>query len=673
MRLLYLLCWIPFHFSAHAQEDEKIKDAIEAFAEDNPEETDLSSLTDRLTNFQRHPINLNKTTPEQLKELFFLSPLQINNFFIYTAKNRLLDVLELQAIPGFDIATVNKVLPFVTLTNLSYTGTLKPKDLLFKSNHDLMLRYSSVLQQQKGFKDLTGSRYLGTPEKLLVRYRYNFMEILSATINMEKDPGESIISHKHGVDYLSANIALFKLGMIRKLVIGDYTLQFGQGLTLWSGFSFGKGPDVTSVAAKDIGLKPYTSTNEAAFFRGIASTIFMGGNINFTPFISVRKLDASLKALPDGSFTVSNINISGLHRTQTELKNQKSLKQQVYGAAVQYLTGNLNIGIIGYQSQYQHRFTTGNQSYNRYSFTGKKLENAGFHYNYTFRNIYLYGEIGHSSGAGHAIIHGAMASLSPKTSVVLLYRNYEKDYHNFFSKAVGEGTETSNEQGWYTGFNHKLPGNLTWSFYGDYFKFPWLKYRVGAPSSGFEALSQLDYVKRKVFKVTLRFKVERKQQNPDAGSSQESLEPLIKENYRLDWSWKISRKFNFHQRTEIANYQKGIKRKETGFLIFQDVDYTPLSARISANCRLAFFNTPSYNSRIYAYEDDVLYAGGSGVYAGKGFRSYVNSRYKLSRKADLWTKFALSVYSGVKTIGSGLDEIEGNKKSEFTLQLRYQL
>ncbi|WP_235972664.1 hypothetical protein [Pedobacter ghigonis] len=54
---------------------------------------------------------------------------------------------------------------------------------------------------------------------------------------------------------------------------GDYTLQFGQGLTLWSGFSFDKGPDVTSVAKKDLGLRPYTSTNEYSFFRGAAATI----------------------------------------------------------------------------------------------------------------------------------------------------------------------------------------------------------------------------------------------------------------------------------------------------------------------------------------------------------------------------------------------------------------
>ena len=192
-------------------------------------------------------------------------------------------------------------------------------------SHDLTLRYARLLQQQKGFKDLSGSRYLGTAEKLLLRYRYSFQEIVSAGMVMEKDAGERLFNRNSGMDHLSAHLALFKLGRIKKLVLGDYSLQFGQGLTLWSGFAFGKGPDVTSVAAKDLGLKPYTSANESVFFRGAATTINLIKNIDLTTFVSFRKLDASLKILPDGNFTLSNINSSGLHRTQTELKNRKSL------------------------------------------------------------------------------------------------------------------------------------------------------------------------------------------------------------------------------------------------------------------------------------------------------------------------------------------------------------
>ncbi|SMC37417.1 helix-hairpin-helix domain-containing protein [Pedobacter africanus] len=673
MRRLCVLFLLLVSLNGLAQEDEKIKDIIESLAENIPEDADLSELTEKLAHFRKHPINLNRTKPEELKNLVFLSAAQIASFFNYLNSNaKLLDVLELQAIPGFDITTINRLLPFVCLSSAEDYAQLKAKNLLTGGSHDLIVRYSRLMQQQKGFKALPGSRYLGSPEKVLLRYKYQFSNILSAALVMEKDAGETLFNKKTGMDHLSGHLAFFKLGRLKKLVLGDYSLQFGQGLTLWSGFAFGKGPDVTSVAAKDMGLKPYTSANEASFFRGTASTIDLGRNIHISPFVSYRKLDASLKALPDGSFTLSNINISGLHRTQTELKNKRTLGQLVYGGTLQYLSDNLNMGIIGYQSAYQHQFVTGTALYNKYAFTGQQLTNTGLHYNYTFRNTYFYGELAYSLGSGWAMVNGAVATLSPKLSAVLLYRHYSKDYHNFFSSAVGEGTEANNEQGWYAGINYSPIKSLTWSVYTDYFKFPWLKYRVDAASSGYEGLSQLSYIRAKIFKAVIRYKREQKLQNPDAASTVKGLLKVIKQSCRLEGNWKPDRKFSFQQRVEIVQYQKGDNPTETGFLVYQDVSYAPMSSRISGNMRLAYFNTPSYNSRIYAYEDDVLYGSGSGNYSGKGIRTYVNVRYRPFKKVGIWGRFAIYSYGGVETIGSGLDEIEGSKKTEVKLQLRCQ-
>ena len=673
MRRLCVLFLLLVGLNGLAQEDEKVKDIMESLAENVPEDADLSELTEKLAHFRKHPINLNSTRPEELKSLVFLTAAQIASFFNYLKSNtKLLDVLELQAIHGFDIATINRLLPFVSLSSAEDYAQLKTKNLLTGGSHDLILRYGRLMQQQKGFKALPGSRYLGSPEKVLLRYKYQFSNILSAALVMEKDAGETLFNKKTGMDYLSGHLAFFKLGRLKKLVLGDYSMQFGQGLTLWSGFAFGKGPDVTSVAAKDTGLKPYNSANEASFFRGTSSTIDLGRNIHFSPFISYRKLDASLKALPGGSFTLSNINISGLHRTQTELKNKRTLGQLAYGGALQYVSDNLGMGVIGYQSAYQHQFVTGAALYNKYAFTGQKLTNTGLHYNYTFRNTYFYGELAHSLGSGWAMVNGAVATLSRKLSVVVLHRNYSKNYHNFFSSAVGEGTETSNEQGLYAGLNYSPIKSLTWSVYTDYFKFPWLKYRVDGASSGYEGLTQLSYIRAKIFKVLIRFKREQKLQNPDAGSTATGLQKVAKQSCRLEWNWKPDRKFSFQQRVEIVQYQKGGKSPETGFLVYQDVSYAPLSSRISGNMRLAYFNTPSYNSRIYAYEDDVLYGSGSGNYSGKGIRTYVNARYRPFKKIDIWLRYAIYSYGGVEAIGSGLDEIEGSKKAEIKLQLRCQ-
>lgn len=667
-----LIIFILTGSKLQAQDPEQIKDIIESLAENLPEDQDMSEITERLNYYLNHPISLNHATPSQLKELVFLSPLQINNFFAHLKQNGLLtNVLELQGIDGFDLQTINRLLPFVSLKTSSVLSGIELADLYTRSNNDLIFRYGRILQTQRGFNDLPGNRYLGSPDKILLRYKYNYADVLSAALVAEKDAGEYLSRKQTGPDHLSFNISIYKTGRLKKLIFGDYSMQFGQGLTLWSGFAFGKGPDVTSVAAKDTGLKPYQSSNEAAFFRGLAATLNLAKHLDLTSFISFRKLDASLKHSELDRYTLQNINTTGLHRTASELKNKKSLEQLIFGSSLQYLSDNLNIGLTTYYSEYQHSFVTGTQLYNKYAFAGKHLVNTGLHYNYTYKNIYFYGETAQSLYSGWAILNGAMVSLTSRLSAVLLHRNYDRDYHSFFSNSVGEATEVSNEKGIYIGVNYIPLQKWICSAYADYFRFPWLKYRIDSASSGFEILGQTTYTPSKKFKITWRYKLETKQQNSETGHSSGLLDQVVKQNFRIDWIWQINKKINLHHRSEIVNYQKDIN-KETGFMILQDFDYKPVSSCLSGNFRIAFFHTPSYDSRIYAYEDDVLYGAGSGIYSNTGIRSYLNIRIRLMKRLGFWARYAIYLYRHKESIGSGLDEIPGNRKSDLKLQVRYQ-
>ncbi|TBO37004.1 helix-hairpin-helix domain-containing protein [Pedobacter kyonggii] len=374
-----IVAFVMIGFMANAQintEETDTRDILESMAENLPDDYDMTELVDILEKYRKHPINLNRTSVEELKTLVFLSPLQIGNFFTHLKENgQLTDVLELQSIDGFDIKTIQALLPFVTLTNIAEYQQLNFKNIIRTGENDLMMRFAQTLQKQKGYTDLPGNRYLGSPERFQMRYRYHYSSILSAAITLDKDAGEKFIGKPFG------NIALFKLGKLKKLVIGDYTLQFGQGLTLWSGFSFGKGPDVTSVAKKDLGLRPYNSTNEYSFFRGGAATINLFKNVDITPFVSFRNLDASQKLDSEGNLVQATINQTGLHRTPTEIKNKGVLAQRVFGATVQYTKNEFAVGAIAYHTNYKNRFITQTATYDRYSFTGKALTNLGLFYN----------------------------------------------------------------------------------------------------------------------------------------------------------------------------------------------------------------------------------------------------------------------------------------------------
>lgn len=672
--VLFALLLIGFAAKAQTQEDQLIKDLIESIAENLPEDYDLSELQDRLTYYRKHPINLNNTTAEELKTLVFLSPLQISNLFEHIRKNgKLIDLLELQSIPEFDIQTIQRLLPFATLEQSAMVDKITATNLLKYGNNDLILRYGRVIEKSKGYTDLPGSKYLGTPDRYLFRYRYTYSNRVSASLVFEKDAGEHFFRgpKQKPFDFLSGHIAFLNTGRFKKIVLGDYTMQFGQALTLWSGFAFGKSPDVTGVAKRDVGLRPYTSANEFAFLRGAAMTVNIAKNIDFSPFVSHRKLDASMTTI-EGVNMVSTINETGLHRTQSEINNKNNLEQTVYGGVLQYRTSALSIGAVAYHTSFNRTFTPGTGLYRIHNFTGKELTNVGAHYSYTYKNFYFFGEFGKSLDAGLAYVNGALVSLSSTVSAVLLHRNYQKNYHNFFNQATAEASEAFNEKGFYAGLN--INPSKVWSIqvYGDYFKFPWLRFRVDAPSDGYEFLGQVTYSPTKTFRAILRYKTEVKQQNTNLTVPFNYLDEVKRENYRAEVKWAVGKSFGFQNRVEVVQFRKGDAKAEFGYLAYQDVSYSPLSSRLSGNIRVAYFNTASYDSRIYAYEDDVLYNFTFGLYNGKGLRGYANLKYRLAKRIDLWGRYALYNYDNVETVGSGLDEINGKMKSEMRIQLRYQ-
>ncbi|WP_343532212.1 helix-hairpin-helix domain-containing protein [Pedobacter sp.] len=679
---LFAVLLIGFAAKAQTQEDQLIKDLIESIAENLPEDYDLSELQDRLTYYRKHPINLNNTTAEELKTLVFLSPLQISNLFEHIRKNgKLIDLLELQSIPEFDIQTIQRLLPFATLEQSATVDKITGKNLLMYGNNDLILRYGRVIEKSKGYTELPGSRYLGTPDRYLFRYRYTYSNRVSASLVFEKDAGEYLFRNatkasyfipSNYTDFMSGHIAILNTGRFKKIVLGDYTMQFGQALTLWSGFAFGKSPDVTGVVKRDVGLRPYTSANEFAFLRGAAMTVNIAKNIDFSPFVSHRKLDASLSTDVNGERVVSTINETGLHRTQSEINNKNNLEQTVYGGVLQYRTSALNIGAVAYHTSFNRTFVPGSGLYRIHNFTGKELTNVGAHYSYTYKNFYFFGELGKSLDAGLAYVNGALVSLSSTVSAVVLHRNYQKNYHNFFNQGTSEASEAFNEKGFYAGLN--INPSKIWSIqvYGDYFKFPWLRFRVDAPSDGYEFLGQVTYSPTKTFKTILRYKSEVKQQNTSLTVPFNYLDDVKRENYRAEVKWALGKSFGFQNRVEVVQFKKGDAKAEFGYLAYQDVSYSPLSSRLSGNIRVAYFNTASYDSRIYAYEDDVLYNFTFGLYNGKGLRGYANLKYRLAKRVDLWGRYALYNYDNVETVGSGLDEINGKMKSEMRIQLRYQ-
>ncbi len=657
--------------------DISIENILESIAESQSEDFDYTELFEMLNKYHKNPIDLNNTDKNQLKELAFLNPIQIENLLTHIALNgKLLDIHELQSIDGFDLETIRILLNFASISSFSGFRNLNLANLRKHGEHDILIRYGRVLQQQNGFAIAASenrSRYLGSPDRMFIRYRFNFQNNIQFSLNAEKDAGEHFWNgypQAKGPDFISGSLYIKDLHLFKKIAIGDYALQFGQGLTLWSGLSFGKGADIFSVAKQDLGLRPYTSVNEFSFFRGISTQINLG-RFDFTPFISYQKLDAST-TLNDAKVEIRSLQETGLHRTSSEIDNKNRISQLVYGGNIQYNHRNLSLGFTAYHSTYGNKFAQADALYNQFAFTGKQLLNTGFHYSKTWNNLYFFGEFAHSQGSGKAFINGAIASLTPQISLLIFHRNYDKNYHSFFNQAISENTDAVNEKGLYSGIQFKSGRKYEFSFYADMFKFPWLKFRVDAPSTGHEILGQFNYTPNKQTRFTLGYKFEEKEQNSLVGITN-ALEKYSKQNFRIETQYQVSKQFILRNRAEVVQFKRHSQSASYGFLAYQDVRYAPLNTKFSGNIRLALFDTESFDTRIYAYENDVLYSFSIPGFQNKGTRFYINGRYKIKRGLDAWLKYSITKYNDTETVGSGLDAIDGNLRSEIKIQLRYQI
>lgn len=656
-------------------ESSTVEQIVEQLVEEVEEEIEIDEFLELLRHYHTRPIDLNKTDEHELAKLLFLSPLQIASLLAHREETgKFLSVLELQGIANFDLPTIERLSPFVTVSSTSTLEGLTLAKLYNDSEQQLMLRYGTVFQKQRGYliTDSARSRYLGDANRYMLRYRFNFRNRLRLAINMEKDAGEPFFREKqrYGFDHYGISLYVKDLGVFKELLLGNYALQIGQGLVMWNGLSFGKGAMITSSARQGAGLRSYTSMNEHNYLSGFATRLSFD-NWEITPFVSWRKLSGNRSVTEDGSYIVSSISASGLHRTPNELRNRQAISQGVAGIDITYRYKRLKLGAVGVYTQYNGTIVHDGSPRHMYSFEGDRLTNLGINYQYTFRNVYLFGETSHQYGQGWATLNGLIASLHPKVSAFVNYRNYQRNYHGVFAQALGEGSAVANEEGIYTGIMFHKSRKLEWVNYIDVFRFPWLRYRVDEPSGGMDILSQFTYTWYRIGHISLRYRHRLKQENNSVAPPERMVVNVLKDQLRLAFQYKLSDRWEIRTRTEGLRYEKD-GRIDFGGLAYQDVFWRPARLPVQANMRFAVFSTDSYDARLYAYENDVLYASGFPMYNGKGGRAYINLRYRINRKTDFWLRYSQTHYLDVETVGSGLDQSDGPRRSDIKIQFRYR-
>jgi hypothetical protein len=634
---------------------------LEMQAERDEGVNDDDTQWQQLMYFQKHPLNLNAATENELKALRLLTDLQISNFLMYRKQlGALLHIYELQAVPAWDVYTIKQLLPYVTVRD-GVNIVERLGERLQHGEQTALLRFATTMNGSEEDKKAT-EKYLGQPSAVLFRYKYNYKNLLQYGVTGDKDAGEQFFKgpQKNGFDFYSFHFFARKLGIIQSLAIGDFTVGFGQGLIQWQGLAFKKSAEVLAVKRQGAALQPYNSAGEYNFHRGIGITL-QKNNVQCTLFGSVRKLSANLV-----NDSISSIQTMGYYRTLAELNDRYNVRCITAGGSVKVFTNRSHIGINAVQYSLSNPLQPADEPYDRYAISGRTWGNYSVDYSYTFRNMHVYGEVAVDKLYNKAMVHGLLASLDPRVDLAVVYRNISSGYQSLFSNAFTENQLPVNENGLYAGVTIRPLYGWKLSVYADVFRFPWLKFKVNAPSGGQEYLVQLEYTPNKYVTMYTRLRHETK-------------DTVRRVNWRTQINYRLNRVIELRSRVETVWYGTEITPGETGFLLYTDVFVKPPLKPFFFNARLQYVETDGYNSRIYAWENTVMYNFSIPAQFDKALRYIININYRyMPRPAKqrvgkmnylFSLSFAQSVYPFKAAIEPSKTAVEAYRRSDIKMQI----
>ena len=610
-------------------------------------EVDYEQLQTDLYTLHESPIDLNNTSDEELTQLYFLSPQQIDAILAYAYRHPFESLYELRLIPELADYEIRDLLPFVYINRAALnsetinTDALYAKEIFAKAHHELLTRIDA--------RNIEA--YEGTdPIYTQFRYRFDFRRRVTFGVQLRRPAGGFARDLQYGA-YLQLNDITPHL---HTLVAGNFQASFGQGLVLAPVFHAGKSMYVTSVGQQREGLRYYSSVDGEGL-HGAGATLRWKWN-------KTTRLDVS------ALYSMRRANDSTWHHLLGANLTLRHKKLQVELTAIENLW-----------SDSIHPYT--NAKYNRHYFRGHNQAVIGASFRYNHGWFDAFGEIATAqnhqitndqspitkSHWGFGTIIGSRFYPTNGISLLALYRYYSPYFDNALGYAFSETSRLGDENGGYLGFDITRLRNWRFIGYGDIFYFSGYKYGLGDATRtlGYDAMAEIQYhspgassrqtggaasaekgynpsqITNHQWLLSLRFRARAKKKGTSTYSAR-----AIFDWQRNGWSLRTTLDANLtNQKSTITNQQS----IPYGISIAQDIAYNfqlstfnfPLSLRL----RLQGFDAREWANRIYTYEHDVLYAYSIPAVYGLGGRAYLCLRWQIIPQLALYFRASETVYA----------------------------
>jgi len=627
---------------------------IETYLEESTENNENAALYDLLEDLHNNPININTASLEELLKIPFLDYKSAKMIIDYREKEeKFFSVNQLNLIKGFDKETAAKLKPFIIVKEPTPEAAPKqmkgiPPSLL---RVDFRSRALYDLQERSGFIE---DAYLGSRYKTYNRLKASYDKKYRMAFLAEMDAGETSIAD-HYTFYAEGN----NIGFQNKILLGDYSFEFGQGLVIWSPYAFSKGSDaINPVTRRDRNIVGFSSAEENRFFRGAAASGTFGA-FRISAFFSNHNLDANI----DSTGQITSLPSDGFHRTERELSKKDAVNEISFGGRIDYtFQDKVVIGALIFHSQYDKEF----KPRDLFDLKGKDFTFYSLSYKGYFDKFALVGETAYN-GNTFATINTLQFNVTRKFIFLVSIRNYPESFFTLYANGFGEHGNTINEFGVYSGLRWRTDyGNV--DFYFDQFKFPFAGTSIPLPSSGNEWLVNYTYKFSRSVSIRARYKNEKKEVFEVIDQSDFIIDQL-KQSLRVDLNFEPT---NFiYSRTRIEYLYLLIDKtgkRENGFLIYQDLRFRASKA-LAFYGRIIFFGTDSYASRLYEFENDLTGIMNNPALFGNGVRVYFLARYKIWEQFGISFKYAETFKPDETELSSALQQIEGNIDNKISLQI----
>jgi len=640
----------------------KVMDDIpwEKLFETGAEDEENSSAVDDIEQLEDNPIDLNTASLEELHSIPAITNVIASRIIARRELAPFTSINELASIDGM----TREMLSFIRLFAL-----VKQVNRKQKIAGKYLNRTSIEIEKRKGYID---NIYPGSRIKNLSKFRISagdkespltsVVSKIEAGILTEKDPGErSLRNFSSGFGCITMPV------LAAKLIIGNYQVEAAEGLIFWRASAFLRGSDVIAPARKNGSrISPYLSTNENSFLQGTAFSLDINC-LQLQMFYSDKSINATLDTLDQ----ISSIDQAGLFRTENELSKKNSTREVLLGGRViARIFQGLKLGGTAYRTKFRNPFILKNEN----GEAAYRLWMKGFDVSYTNHKIDLFTELAVDRSHKTAVIGGIIYEPTTSLSFSLIARNYPPGFQSIHGNAFGEsGRRVQNENGVYVGVRIHTIDRLLISTYYDQFNYPKPTNAFPVSSHGNDFLAFAEFQTANDCDFSIRFKRKEKLSVVDEsdlyGRTVKRVIPRIQENCRFNSELVMSASIRLVSRIEWAKVMyAGMKKTERGLLISQTIKGKVLH-KITLRARIAVFETDSYDSKIYEYEDDLTHVSFNPALYGRGLRWYFLSKCSVFKNLDMGVKYSQTIKEGIKSISSGLDEIEGDTQSMLSLQI----